>query len=96
MKTMVLITLFAAISMTVFSQNQLVIHGKIDLSGKNRKVHILGYSEMPVNTDGSFELSTDIKHPGIAFIQTDSSAAAVVWLEPGEYTIQCKEVKSEK
>lgn len=96
MKTMVFITLFAAISMTAFSQKQLILHGKIDLSGKNRKVHIWGYDELPVNTDGSFELSAEIKHPGIAFIQTDSSAATVLWLEPGEYTIHCKEIKMEK
>ncbi len=96
MKTMALITLLAALSITAFSQKQLIIHGKIDLSGKNRIVRISGYHDMPVNADGTFEMRTEIKHPGIAFIQTDSSAATVIWLEEGEYTIHCKEFRLEK
>jgi thiol-disulfide isomerase/thioredoxin len=96
MKTIILLTLLATISVTSFSQPQLIIHGKIDLPRKSRNVRISGYKDVPINPDGTFEMKSELKYPGIAFIMTDSSSPSNIWLEEGEYTIHCREVKSER
>jgi thiol-disulfide isomerase/thioredoxin len=78
--------------LTSFAQQQFVIHGRIDLLSQSKNVRLSGYDPAPIRPDGSFEIKGDITQPGIALIMTDSSGATAIWLAPGEYTINCKEI----
>jgi len=79
-------------ALTSFAQQQFVIHGKIDLLSQSKNVRLSGYDPAPIQPDGSFEIKGEINQPGIALIMTDSSGASAIWLAPGTYTINCKEI----
>jgi thiol-disulfide isomerase/thioredoxin len=86
-----------SVSMFIFSQNKFIIRGKIDRVTKSDSI-ILGSSWGTfigeIKVDGSFLITGEgIKSAGDALIYTDSSNANSIWLEPGEYSIECKEVK---
>ena len=77
------------------AQGTFTIKGKIERISKCDSI-ILGSSygtfKSPINSDGSFFIEgSGIKSAGDALIYTDSSGANSIWLEPGEYHIECKE-----
>ncbi len=75
-------------------QDNLIMHGKIERISGAKNIILSGPRQftIPINEDGSFEFSTRIDEPGTTLIRTDSSGASSIWLEPGEYTINCKEI----
>ncbi|MBN9380372.1 MAG: redoxin family protein [Chitinophagaceae bacterium] len=87
-----LTTLLSVIALASFAQKKFVIHGKIDLLTKSKNVRLSGYDPVPIKSDGTFEITGERNEPNIALILTDSSAASAIWLAPGEYTINCKEI----
>ncbi len=90
-KLLLLIVCFICICS--FAQQKITIHGKVDLLSKSKNIEITGLPKMPINADGIFELTGEIKAPGIALILTDSSGASAIWLEAGDYTLECKEIR---
>ena len=86
-----------SVSILIFSQDKFIIRGKIDRVTKSDSI-ILGSSwgtfTSEIKNDGSFFITGEgIKSGGDALIYTDSSNANSIWLEPGEYNIECREVK---
>lgn len=79
-------------AITSFAQKQFVIHGKVTLISTSKNIHLSGYDPVPIQPDGSFELKGEVSSPSMALIYTDSSGAWSIWLEPGEYTVECKEI----
>jgi thiol-disulfide isomerase/thioredoxin len=92
MKKLTLPMFLSFTALTSFAQQQFVIHGRIDLLSHSKNVRLSGYDPAPIQPDGSFEIKGDVTQPGIALIMTDSSGASAIWLAPGEYTINCKEI----
>jgi|GEM_PF-2849753 thiol-disulfide isomerase/thioredoxin len=92
MKKLTLPLFLSLIALTSLAQQQFVIHGRIDLLSKSKNVRLSGYDPAPIQPDGSFEIKGRITQPGIALIMTDSSGASAIWLAPGEYTLNCKEI----
>lgn len=80
-----------------FSQGDFIIHGKIDRHSTSKSVTLAsswGTFTSEIQNDGSFQVTgSGIKQAGDALIYTDSSNANSIWLEPGEYYIECKEIK---
>lgn len=95
MKWIILAGIFVAISLNAFSQQKIVIRGKITLLSKSRNIKISGLPEIPIKPDGSFEITGEITEPRVALISTDSSGASSVWLEEGTYLLECSEIKRE-
>lgn len=93
MKTLVVAGLLASLSLSVFGQKQFVIRGKIELLSKSTHLVMTGYDPVPIRADGSFEIVGEVKEPRSVLIRTDSSGASAIWLEPGEYAIECTEVR---
>jgi thiol-disulfide isomerase/thioredoxin len=48
-----------------------------------------------IKNDGSFLVTGKGVKPGEALIYTDSSGADALWLEPGEYDMECREIHME-
>lgn len=97
MKNISIAVLCLCLSLFADSQMEFTIHGKVDRALKSKSV-ILGSSygtfTGEIKDDGSFLITGNgIKTPGDALIYTDSSNANAIWLEPGEYYIECREVK---
>lgn len=93
MKTLLSIITLSVFCAGAFAQQHVTIHGKTKLLSNCRKVKISGLPDALIKPDGSFEVSGNIKEPGIALIMTDSSGASSIWLESGVYTLECKEIK---
>ena len=97
MKNISMVILCLSLSMLGFSQTEFIIHGKIDRLSKSNSVTLAsswGTFTGEIKNDGSFQISGNgIKMGGDALIYTDSSNANSIWLEPGEYYIECKEIK---
>ena len=92
------LSLFFLLSHSAFSQGDIVIKGKITLLSKNASIHINGGGgsfSANIDKDGSFKIKGALSENGFALIKTDSSAADGIWLEPGEYEIECREIKRE-
>ena len=71
------------------------IAGKIStISGSKQMILQTNAGEIrsEIQTDGSFSLTGEANEPGIAFIKTDSSAPDIIWIEPGTYSLECKEI----
>jgi thiol-disulfide isomerase/thioredoxin len=88
---------FFIIPVLINAQDSFIIHGKIERLTKSDSI-ILGSSwgtfKSKIKNDGSFLIYGEgVKTPGDALIYTDSSSANAIWLEPGEYNIECKEIK---
>ena len=79
----------------LYSQGDFKIIGKIEQLSKSKSV-IIGssYGEFTgeIKYDGSFVITGTVIKPGEALIYTDSSGADALWLEPGEYYIECSEI----
>ncbi|WP_018627697.1 TlpA family protein disulfide reductase [Niabella aurantiaca] len=93
MKKLFLVIMLAFAAGYGFSQQKIVIHGRIDLLGRSRHVTISGLPDAVIKPDGSFEITGDIQVPRVALIATDSSGASTIWLEGGVYTLECREIK---
>ena len=86
-----------SLSILAFSQTEFIIHGKIDRLSKSNSVILAsswGTFTGEIKNDCSFQITGNgIKMGGDALIHTDSSTSNLIWLEPGEYYIECKEIK---
>lgn len=91
MKKMTLSALFSVAAMISFAQNNFIIHGKITLLTASGHVRLSGFDPVPVKSDGTFEIEGKIDRPRLTLISTDSAQSSAIWLEPGEYSINCKE-----
>src|SRR5688572_1679617 len=95
-----IIRIFLFITPTLISaQDDFIVHGKIARVTKSDSI-ILGSSWGTfagiINDNGTFVIKgKGIKEAGDALIYTDSSNANSIWLEPGEYNMECKEIKLE-
>lgn len=92
MKKLTWTFLLSAIAVMSLAQNKFIIHGRIDLLSKSKHVRLPGYPDAPIQPDGTFRITGEVAVPGIDLIMTDSSGADAIWLEPGEYTITCREI----
>lgn len=92
MKKLTVAVALSLISTISFAQNKFVIHGRIDLLSKSKHIRIPGYAEVPIQPDGTFQITGEVAVASIDLIMTDSSGADGIWLEPGEYTLRCKEI----
>jgi thiol-disulfide isomerase/thioredoxin len=92
MKALACTILLSIIALSSFAQKKFTIRGKIGLLTKSKNIRLAGYAPAPVQPDGTFELTGEINAPGIGLIMTDSSGASAIWLEPGEYTLNCEEI----
>ncbi|MGG9960230.1 thioredoxin-like domain-containing protein [Ferruginibacter sp. SUN106] len=98
MKKLIIAALCSIASCTVSSQNNFTISGTIERLSKSRSVILssrAGQFIAPVDSAGKFEIKGTVDEVGFALIKTDSSGADGLWLEPGEYTIHCKEITRE-
>lgn len=99
MKKISITILCLSVSTLIFSQDKFIIRGKIDRVTKSDSITLgssWGTFIGEIRNDGSFLITgKGIKSAGDALIYTDSSHANSIWLEPGEYNIECKEVKLE-
>jgi len=79
------------------AQDSFTIYGKIEMISKSDSIILKsawGTFTTKIKNDGSFFISGNgIKTSSDALILTDSSGANSIWLEPGEYHIECKEIK---
>src|SRR5215510_10087161 len=93
----ILILSFLIVPILINAQDSFTINGKIELLSKSDSVILAssyGTFGGKIETDGTFLISgKGIKDPGDALIYTDSSGANSIWLEPGNYYIECKEIK---
>jgi len=97
MKKISMAVLCLSFSIVTFSQTEFIIHGKIDRLTKSNSVTLAsswGTFTGEIKNDGSFQITgSGIKMGGEALIYSDSSNANSIWLEPGEYYIECREIK---
>jgi len=77
---------------TLFAQQKFTVQGKIELLTKSKNLR-LGDFTIPIKPDGTFEFSGEVPEPGKVFMQTDSSSIYVLWLDKGNYVLNCKEYK---
>jgi len=93
MKAFAWTALLSGITATSFAQKTFIIHGKINLLTKSKAVRLIGYKTAVIQPNGAFELTGEINEPNVALIMTDGSAANAIWLEPGEYHMNCEEIE---
>lgn len=77
------------------AQQAFHINGKISvLSGSTHVILDCNAGELiaDIRPDGSFSISGETNESGFALIKTDSSGADGIWIEPGEYRLECKEI----
>jgi thiol-disulfide isomerase/thioredoxin len=94
MKKILLAVAFIFFTSTLFAQANFRVKGTIERLSKAKTIIIAGSDRFtaPIGEDGSFEISGTITDADFALIFTDSSGADGIWLEPGEYTMHCKEI----
>jgi thiol-disulfide isomerase/thioredoxin len=90
MKPLYLLLSSLPLTLAVHAQQTYTIRGKLDLHSKSRNIYI-GQTVTPINSDGSFEISGEVPASHTALIHTDSSGADDIWLDPGTYTVECRE-----
>jgi peroxiredoxin len=94
-----MISLLCGISATIVcSQNNFTINGTITTLSKATTIILssgAGRFSVPVDAAGKFEIHGRVTEAEFALIQTDSSGADGIWLEPGDYTISCKEIRKD-
>ncbi len=98
MRKIIITALCSVASYAVLAQNKFTITGTIERLSKSKSVILSSASWQfiaPVDSAGKFEIKGTVDEVGFALIQTDSSGADGIWLEPGEYTIHCKEIVRE-
>ena len=93
MKALSYTILLSALTGTLAAQKTFTIHGSISRATKSKIIRLTGSNPVTVQSDGSFELTGEVNNPTIALIMTDSSQPDAIWLEPGNYTVQCEEIK---
>lgn len=96
MKKIILYLIAIIFSLEIAAQDNIKIRGKIELLSSSSEIIIAsgeGQLRGKINPDGSFFIQGKIQEPSAGLIQTDSSGADAIWLEPGEYTITCREIK---
>ena len=97
MKKISMAVLCLSFSIITFSQTDFTIHGKIERLSKSNSINLAsswGTFTGEIKNDGSFQITgSGIKMGGDALIYSDSSHANSIWLEPGEYYIECREIK---
>ncbi len=92
------ILLALSIGMLVSSlkaQDSVIIKGRVDRLTKSAEILISGNDGTftgPIQADGSFLIRERVREAGPALIRTDSSGAGTIWLQPGEYWLECKEI----
>ncbi|MBZ4187877.1 TlpA family protein disulfide reductase [Niabella beijingensis] len=89
--------LFSLLSTAILfgQQNSVIVHGKIEQLSNNHYIRF-GFDgvKIPVNKDGSFEYRDTISDSRYTQIWSgNSSIAYAIWLQPGTYTITCKETE---
>lgn len=86
----VILLLIAAI--TANAQQQFSIQGKAALQSKSKNILLSGFEPAAIQSDGSFYIEGTIGEARTVLLRTDSSGAHAIWLEPGKYTLECKEI----
>jgi thiol-disulfide isomerase/thioredoxin len=86
---------FLIVTVLLNAQDSFTIRGKIEWLSKSHSV-IIGSSwgtfTGEIKNDGSFLITGKGIKAGEALIYTDSSGADALWLEPGEYDMECREI----
>jgi len=97
MKLVLCIIAFALFVIACPAQNNFTIRGKAELLSKSKSVLLSGPGQFSaaINPDGTFLIKGTVTESGPALIKTDSSSSDLIWLEPGEYIITCKEIRME-
>jgi len=94
MKQLIIFSLLLT-SLLLNAQDSFIVHGKIERLSKSETVIIgssYGKFTGHIKDDGSFLITGKGIKAGEALIYTDSSGADALWLEPGVYNIECKEI----
>jgi thiol-disulfide isomerase/thioredoxin len=89
------LTLLILLSLVGYTQDNFTITGKIERLSKSKSVIVsgsFGQFNGLINSDGSFKIIGTVKDAGPAFIKTDSSGSDGIWITPGNYFIECKEI----
>src|SRR5438874_2213823 len=96
---LILLAIFIIGYSSIYSQNDsFILKGNVEFISNSNNIIVNTTRgqrlSAAVKENGSFILTDTIKEAGIAMIKTDSSYTGLIWLEPGFYSLNCKEIKS--
>ena len=90
MKNLLICILCLMQANALLAQQKFTIRGKINLLTNSKTIYV-GNITAPIQSDGTFELSGEVSEAKMDYIKTDSSNMALIWLERGDYVIECNE-----
>lgn len=77
----------------LFAQQKFTVQGKIDRLTDSKNLYLGNYI-IPIKSDGTFKFTGEVPEPGKVFLRTDSSHIYVLWLDEGDYVLDCSEYRN--
>ncbi len=92
LKTSVLIVCVFLQMNVLQAQQTFKIRGNVNRISGSKTIQ-MGRLSAPIQEDGSFELAGEVTEPKLEALHLDSSSLSLLWLEPGDYLLSCREEK---